>query len=85
MENIYYIDVTSGDDLLSCIRIFLLDNYLEGKNIRLIVVDSITQPLKTMEIKVRLGLINKLFQQLRILATQFDLAVLCEILSKNVI
>ncbi|CAH2002432.1 unnamed protein product [Acanthoscelides obtectus] len=74
MENIYYIDVTSGDDLLSCI--FLLDNYLEGKNIRLLVVDSITQPLKTMEIKVRLGLINKLFQQLRILASQFDLAVI---------
>ncbi|VEN37687.1 unnamed protein product [Callosobruchus maculatus] len=73
MQNIHYIDIISGEDLLSCI--LLLDNYLEGKNIRLIVIDSITQPLKTMEVSARFGLLNRFFQQLRILSNQFDLAI----------
>nr|CAH7729027.1 unnamed protein product [Callosobruchus chinensis] len=73
MENIHYTDIISGDELLSCI--LLLDNYLEGKNIRLLVIDSITQPLKIMEVNARFELINRMFQQLRILSSQFDLAV----------
>nr|CAI5823502.1 unnamed protein product [Callosobruchus analis] len=74
MENIHYVNIISADELLSCI--LLLDNYLERKNIRLIVIDSITQPLKTMEVNARFEVLNRMFQQLRILSSQFDLAVI---------
>ncbi|KAJ8938268.1 hypothetical protein NQ314_011548 [Rhamnusium bicolor] len=73
LKHIHYIKINDGLELISCIE--CLESYLSGKNIRLIVIDSISYPMRLLDVKERTTMISKLFRDLQNLASEYNFSI----------
>ncbi|CAH1101985.1 unnamed protein product [Psylliodes chrysocephalus] len=74
LSHIFYTKVNNPVEFLACI--FELELFLMQKQVRLLVIDSISYILRQMEIPERFNTINKIFQLLRYLSDKYNLVVL---------
>ncbi|XP_018567185.1 DNA repair protein RAD51 homolog 3-like isoform X1 [Anoplophora glabripennis] len=73
LQHIYYIKICDVVELLACIK--QLENYLSGKQVRLIVIDSFAFIMRMVDLKDRKTLISKILCDLRSLSRIHNLIV----------
>ncbi|XP_025837107.1 DNA repair protein RAD51 homolog 3 isoform X2 [Agrilus planipennis] len=74
MKKIHYIQVVTDVEFIAAINI--LENWLQmNKNIKLIIVDSITAPIRFAAIEKRAEILNNVLYNLKLLAQRYNLAV----------
>nr|XP_023023676.1 DNA repair protein RAD51 homolog 3-like [Leptinotarsa decemlineata] len=74
LKNIHCIKIDTTLELLACLT--YLRQYLVDKNIRLIVIDSVSYLLRQLDVSNRIVVISKIFLELRVLAEHFNFAVI---------
>ncbi|XP_057672499.1 DNA repair protein RAD51 homolog 3 isoform X1 [Diorhabda carinulata] len=74
LKHIYYTKVNNFTQLMGCI--FELELFLQGKNVSLIVVNSITFVLRCLEVRERFEAINEFFKQMSYLADKYNVIVI---------
>ncbi|XP_044759906.1 DNA repair protein RAD51 homolog 3-like isoform X2 [Coccinella septempunctata] len=74
LKNIQFIDIMSSDQLLECLE-FLNEFGKEHKNITLVIIDSITYPLRLCESNEKTSLICFIITELRNLAKKYNFSV----------
>ncbi|CAG9821008.1 unnamed protein product [Phaedon cochleariae] len=73
LRNIHFVKIDSAIELIGCLA--QLGNFLSHKNIKLVVIDSISNPLRKLEATNRLNIISKIFMELKSLADKHDFAI----------
>ncbi|KAG5884966.1 hypothetical protein JTB14_000359 [Gonioctena quinquepunctata] len=73
LKHIHVLNIDTAMEILACL--VNLQVYLIGKNVRLIVIDSISYPLRLLSVNTRIEVINKIFSELRSLAAKNNFAI----------
>ncbi|KAJ8976306.1 hypothetical protein NQ317_010260 [Molorchus minor] len=74
LKHIHYIKVKDCSELIACIH--LLGNYLSGKDVKLVVIDSVSFPIRLLDTKIRKLVLSRLLLELRNLASLYQFAVI---------